>query len=88
MACSGGNNGSIRATFGGGTAPYQVKIDAGAYFTATSPYTFTGLAAGSHTITVKDANGCTRSDSISVSLMSGVLRIDPGRLWQSGGSLQ
>src|SRR5207244_648998 len=54
-ACSSSNNGSLTATFGSGTAPYQVKIDTGAYFTATSPYTFTGLAAGSHTITVTAA---------------------------------
>src|SRR4029077_19131731 len=65
-ACSSGNNGSITATFGGGSGPYQVKIDAGAYTTQTSPYTFTGLAPGSHTITAKDANGCTKSDSITV----------------------
>jgi hypothetical protein len=69
--CSSGNNGSIMATFGGGTAPYQVKIDAGAYIAATSPYTFTGLAAGSHTITVRDANGCTMSNSITVDPCSG-----------------
>jgi len=67
VGCSGGSNQSITATFGGGTAPYQIKIDAGAYAAATSPYTFTGLAAGSHTVTVKDANGCTKSASITVS---------------------
>jgi len=66
-ACSSGSNGSVTATFGNGTAPYQAKIDAGAYAAATSPKTFTGLAAGSHTVTVKDANGCTKSASITVS---------------------
>ena len=86
-ACSSGSNGSITATFGGGTAPYQVKIDAGNYTTQTSPYTFTGLAGGSHTITVKDANGCTKSASISVDSCVGVLCIDPGRLWQSRWNL-
>src|SRR5437660_1415303 len=35
-ACSSGSNGSIVATFGSGTGPYQVKIDAGNYFSATS----------------------------------------------------
>jgi hypothetical protein len=64
--CSNGNNGSITATFGNGTPTYQIKIDSGSYFTATSPYTFTGLAPGSHTVTVKDANGCTKSASITV----------------------
>jgi hypothetical protein len=64
--CSDTNNGSITATFGGGTPPYQIKIDAGGYVPATSPYTFTGLATGSHTVTVMDAIGCTKSASISV----------------------
>jgi choice-of-anchor A domain-containing protein len=64
--CSTGSNGSITATFAGGTGPYQVKIDGGSFTTQSSPYTFTGLAAGSHTVTVKDANGCTTSDSITV----------------------
>src|SRR5207247_7963666 len=70
-ACSGGNNGSIAATFGGGTAPYQVKIDAGAYTTQTSPYTFTGLAAGSHTVTVRDANQYTNAQTITVNSCQG-----------------
>ena len=67
VGCSGGSNQSITATFSGGTPTYQAKIDAGAYAAATSPKTFTGLAAGSHTVTVKDANGCTKSASITVS---------------------
>src|SRR5207248_3616553 len=65
-ACSSGSNGSIMATFGGGTGPYQVKMDAGSFAPQTSPYTFTGLAPGSHTITIEDANLCTAGDSISV----------------------
>jgi hypothetical protein len=76
-ACSGGNNGSITATFGGGTAPYQVKIDAGAYTTQTSPYTFTGLAAGSHTVTVRDANQCSQSMSITIPQCAPVSQITP-----------
>ena len=84
-ACSGGSNGSITATFGGGTAPYQVKIDAGAYTTATSPYTFTGLASGSHTITVKDANGCTKSTSITVASCPGFCTLTQGAYGNPGG---
>jgi hypothetical protein len=65
--CSDTNNGSITATFGGGNgAPYQIKIDKGAFVPATSPYLFTGLAPGPHTITVKDTAGCTKSSSINV----------------------
>jgi hypothetical protein len=85
MACSGGNNGSITATFSGGTAPYQVKIDAGAYTAATSPYTFTGLAAGSHTVTVKDANGCTTSNSITVSSCPAFCALTQGAYGTAGG---
>ena len=84
-ACSSGSNGSITATFGGGTAPYQVKIDAGNYTTQTSPYTFTGLASGSHTITVKDANGCTKSDSISVDSCVGYCALTQGAYGSPGG---
>ena len=84
-ACSSGSNGSVTATFGGGTAPYQVKIDAGAYAAATSPKTFTGLAPGSHTITVKDANGCTKSDSITVASCPTFCSLTQGAYGNAGG---
>jgi len=84
-ACSSGSNGSVTATFGNGTAPYQVKIDAGAYAAATSPKTFTGLAPGSHTITVKDANGCTKSDSITVASCPRFCTLTQGAYGNAGG---
>ena len=40
----------------GGTAPYQYSIN-GVTFVASD--TFTGLTAGTYTITIRDANGCT-----------------------------
>ena len=64
--CPGQINGQIVATFGGGTSPYEVRIDGGSFSTRTSPYTFTGLAVGSHTVYVRDHNGCEESASISV----------------------
>jgi hypothetical protein len=84
-ACSSGSNGSVTATFGGGTAPYQAKIDAGAYATATSPKTFTGLAGGLHTITVKDANGCTQSNSITVASCPRFCTLTQGAYGNAGG---
>src|SRR5262249_56948963 len=67
VSCHGGNDGSVTAPFGGGAAPYMIKIDAGAFAAAgPSPQTFSGLSAGSHTVTVKDANGCPQSASITV----------------------
>jgi len=84
-ACSSSNNGSLTATFGSGTGPYQLKIDAGSFFTATSPYTFTGLAAGSHTVTVKDANGCTKSSSITVASCPRFCTLTQGAYGNAGG---
>src|SRR5215510_10250653 len=67
VSCNGGSDGTVTATFSGGTAPYMIKIDAGAFAAAgPSPQTFSSLSAGSHTVTVKDANSCTKSDSITV----------------------
>src|SRR5213076_1296367 len=80
-----GNNGSIRATFGGGTAPYQVKIDNGSYTTQSSPYTFTGLAPGSHTVTLNDANGCTTPASISVASCPRFCTLTQGAYGNPGG---
>ena len=66
LACSSGSNGSISATFGGGTGPYMLQIDGGGYQTFTSPHTFTGLASGSHTVDLKDANNCPKSAQLTV----------------------
>ena len=66
VLCFGDTNGKVTATFSGGTGAYMAKIDAGAYAAATSPKEFAGLAAGSHTVWVKDANGCEKSAQITV----------------------
>src|SRR5262249_9427407 len=82
---SSGNNGTITATFGGGTPPYQIKVDNGAYVAATSPRTITGLTPGSHTVTVKDANGCTQSSSISVASCPRFCALTQGQYGTVGG---
>ena len=56
-SCLNVNNGSIELTGGGGNAPYSFSIDGGSTFTNTSGI-FTGLAAGSYTLGLEDANGC------------------------------
>jgi hypothetical protein len=56
ILCFGALTGSITATATNGTSPYQYSIDGGSY---QASGTFNGLAAGSHTVTVQDINGCT-----------------------------
>src|SRR5207249_6385200 len=63
LTCNGAGNGTITATYSGGTGTLQLQIDGGGYSTFTSPHTFTGLASGSHTVIVRDANLCTSSSS-------------------------
>ncbi len=57
VSCYGGSNGSITVTNANGTAPFQYSINGG--LNSQSNNTFNGLTAGTYTITVVDANGCT-----------------------------
>ncbi|MCJ8163892.1 polysaccharide lyase family protein [Pontibacter sp. E15-1] len=69
------DNGSITATFSDGTAPYQVKLGAdGTLSTQASPYTFSGLVAGTYAVHIVDANGCEVVESVEVaqSVVTGV----------------
>ena len=66
--CTSNADGTVTATFSGGTAPYSLTIDGGTPISATSPYTFMGLGSGSHTIVVTDANGCIMTGSVNVGL--------------------
>ncbi len=61
------NNGSVAVTGSGGTGPYTFSLNGGAFQSSNS---FTGLAAIAHTITAKDANGCTGSINATVSNQS------------------
>jgi hypothetical protein len=68
-ASCGTANGSI--TLGavtGGLAPYTYSVDASAY---SATLVYNNLAAGSHDINVKDANGCIFSTTASISNTTG-----------------
>jgi gliding motility-associated-like protein len=71
VSCNGGSNGTLTVTATGGTPGYTYSIN-GTTFQASN--SFTGLAAGSYTITVKDANNCT-SSTIKVITQPAVLAI-------------
>lgn len=55
-ACGGTT--TITATGFGGTAPYEYSLDGGTYQTANI---FTAITAGSHTVSIRDANGCIKT---------------------------
>src|SRR5690606_26821506 len=61
--CHGSADGSITVTAQDGTPGYEYSLD-GTTFQANN--IFEGLAAGDYTITVRDANGCTETASITI----------------------
>ncbi|MCX8020917.1 MAG: gliding motility-associated C-terminal domain-containing protein [Chitinophagaceae bacterium] len=68
-ASCGGSDGTITVTVpaGVGTPPYTYVLDGGTPVTGGSPYTFTNVAAGPHTVNVTDASGgCTSSLNVNV----------------------
>ncbi|HSY77471.1 MAG TPA: PKD domain-containing protein [Bacteroidia bacterium] len=56
VSCNGGNNGSATGSITGGTGPYTYSWNTGPVQTNQ---TATGLMAGTYTVSVTDANGCT-----------------------------
>jgi gliding motility-associated-like protein len=61
--CNGASNGSITVYASGGVTPYTYALGTGAY---GSSHTFTGLATGTYTLHVKDANGCIKDTTVSL----------------------
>ena len=55
LSCFEAADGELSSAGAGGTAPYEYSVDGGAWQPGG---TFTGLTAGLHTVTVRDANGC------------------------------
>ncbi len=68
--CASGNDGSLVIHAGGGTLPYQFSIDGGSTFQDDS--TFQGLAAGTYSLRVKDAHGCTAESSAQLNAPPGL----------------
>ncbi|WP_281322507.1 MBG domain-containing protein [Flavobacterium aestivum] len=62
VACNGGTNGVASVTPSGGTPGYTYSWSPSGGTAATA----TGLAAGSYTVTVTDANGCTATRNYTI----------------------
>jgi hypothetical protein len=60
-ACNGASTGSVTLNISGGTAPYTYTWSNGA-----STQNLTNVPAGTYTVTVKDANGCTKTAVITL----------------------
>jgi gliding motility-associated-like protein len=72
-SCSN-NDGSITVSATGGTQPYSFAINNGSFQNSGS---FSNLAKGGYTATIKDAKGCTASQSVIVDLTN-TLSVDAG----------
>jgi large repetitive protein len=62
VSCFGGNNGSAEAVVSGGVGPHTYLWTPGNINTSTA----SGLAAGTYTVVVTDANGCTITDNVTI----------------------
>lgn len=64
VVCFGDTSGGIQITANGGTQPYLYSINGGQTYVSTN--IFTGLGAGNYVVSVKDTNGCARSQGVSI----------------------
>lgn len=70
VSCNGGNDGAIDITVNGSTPPYTYN-----WSTSASTEDVSGLSAGTYTVTVNDANGCSASNSFTVNEPSSPLSL-------------
>ncbi len=61
VTCNGGNDGAVNVNVTGGTSPYTYAWSNGA-----TTENMIGLTAGTYNVTVTDANGCTATESVTV----------------------
>ena len=62
VSCNGGNNGAATVTPSGGTSPFTYAWSP----SGGSAITGTGFSAGSYSVTVTDAHGCTTATTVNI----------------------
>ena len=87
VACFGQSTGAINLTPSGGTPTYTFNWGGG-----ITTEDRTGLAAGTYTVTVSDANGCTSTRSVTITqpaapLTTPFTSVNPPCFGQSSGSI-
>ncbi|MEM7106015.1 MAG: proprotein convertase P-domain-containing protein, partial [Bacteroidota bacterium] len=89
LSCFGDNNGTADASVTMGTQPYTYLWDMGAGGQTTA--TATGLTAGTYTITITDATGCSAIDVADVTqpdlLIGSIIGTDPVCFGDNSGSV-
>src|SRR5690606_15328417 len=65
VSCTGHLDGSINLAVTGGTSPFQVNWTGPAGFQASTA-DISGLAAGTYTATITDANGCSATTQVQL----------------------
>ena len=63
VSCNGGSNGGAVTTASGGTTPYNYSLNSG---TSQLSGTYSNLVAGTYTVQVTDADGCTASQPFTI----------------------
>lgn len=82
-------SGSISVNASGGTAPYMYSIDGGNSFQTNSNFDF--LGAGTYSVVVMDANGCTQTTSVTIGepdpIQISVVNLVPALCGNNNGSI-
>lgn len=78
VLCNGGNSGAIFITASGGTPNYQYSIDGGQNYFPNS--TFNNLTAGNYVVSVRDTNGCTKSQGVVIQQPSAAVSVNISNL--------
>lgn len=70
IKCYGTSTGTITANGSGGAGGFQYRLNTGTYGTTS---TFTGLAAGTHTVYIQDKYSCTKNQSVSLTQIDSMI---------------